>query len=456
MHSLDRYFRSPLGNRDVTDEMRYEWLRIKSFSTFPLNSSQSSVRLARSGFYFTGKNQECVCFSCGLHHSNWTRENITELHKKLSPSCRHVHGKEDTNVPVGSSESNHTNHLYSESICSGVNNKHAAPHAQQISGKPLKQPSGGYSPYAQNNPSLSGLFQPCTPQPNHLKEALEPLGIVVDRPKYPSYSVLATRISSFQQWPSHLTQTPRDLSLAGFFYAGYGDYVRCFFCGGGLRNWEPGDDAWVEHARWFPKCPFLIQNRGQDFVNLIQRVQAEGLEDISSQEQKEAHADIEQLPAAQEILQMGYTWITIKETYRKLHKNVTDVTAAELIEEILVNSSSTSAYDPEMSYPNKEGSIPQPSAYSRNETSQTSNSPSTIGLSEEVGAMTLNEDTQTLIEENRRLKEQRLCRICMEEDVAIAFLPCGHLCCCTHCSPAMRKCPMCRAFIKGTVKTYPA
>ena len=27
--------------------------------------------------------------------------------------------------------------------------------------------------------------------------------------------------------------------------SGYGDYVRCFFCGGGLRNWEPGDDPWV-------------------------------------------------------------------------------------------------------------------------------------------------------------------------------------------------------------------
>lgn len=33
--------------------------------------------------------------------------------------------------------------------------------------------------------------------------------------------------------------------LAGFFYVGYGDYIRCFFCGGGLRNWEVGDDFWV-------------------------------------------------------------------------------------------------------------------------------------------------------------------------------------------------------------------
>lgn len=33
--------------------------------------------------------------------------------------------------------------------------------------------------------------------------------------------------------------------LVGFFYVGYGDYVCCFFCGGGFRNWEVGDDLCV-------------------------------------------------------------------------------------------------------------------------------------------------------------------------------------------------------------------
>ena len=41
-----------------------------------------------------------------------------------------------------------------------------------------------------------------------------------DRPRYPSYAVLTVRISSFQGWPSYLTQTPRTLALAGFLYAG--------------------------------------------------------------------------------------------------------------------------------------------------------------------------------------------------------------------------------------------
>lgn len=87
--------------------------------------------------------------------------------------------------------------------------------------------------------------------------------------KYPEYAVLATRVSSFQDWPNSLTQTPQVLALAGFFYAGYGDYTRCFLCGGGLQNWEPGDDPWTEHARWFPKCAFVRQNKGDEFVALV-------------------------------------------------------------------------------------------------------------------------------------------------------------------------------------------
>ncbi|CAC5365248.1 unnamed protein product [Mytilus coruscus] len=59
------------------------------------------------------------------------------------------------------------------------------------------------------------------------------------------------------------------MALAGFLFAGYNDYTRCFHCGGGLRNWEAGDDPWVEHARWFPQCGFLKQNKGEDFIQAV-------------------------------------------------------------------------------------------------------------------------------------------------------------------------------------------
>ena len=33
-----------------------------------------------------------------------------------------------------------------------------------------------------------------------------------------------------------------------------------------MRNWEPEDDPWVEHARWFPQCRFLILMKGDQFI----------------------------------------------------------------------------------------------------------------------------------------------------------------------------------------------
>lgn len=54
------------------------------------------------------------------------------------------------------------------------------------------------------------------------------------------------------------------------YFIGMRDCVKCHFCNGGLKNWLPGDDPWVEHARWFPGCPYVISIKGKSFVACIQ------------------------------------------------------------------------------------------------------------------------------------------------------------------------------------------
>ena len=51
--------------------------------------------------------------------------------------------------------------------------------------------------------------------------------------------------------------------------------MRCYHCGGGLRNWEPGDDPWFEHAKWYPHCPHIILVKGQPFID---KVKGNGIE----------------------------------------------------------------------------------------------------------------------------------------------------------------------------------
>uniref|UniRef100_A0A671T3I5 RING-type E3 ubiquitin transferase n=1 Tax=Sinocyclocheilus anshuiensis TaxID=1608454 RepID=A0A671T3I5_9TELE len=54
------------------------------------------------------------------------------------------------------------------------------------------------------------------------------------------------------------------LAAAGMYYLGPNDTVKCFCCGQQLAGWEPGDEAWGEHAKHYPNCFFIL---GHDVEN---------------------------------------------------------------------------------------------------------------------------------------------------------------------------------------------
>ncbi|CAG2056158.1 unnamed protein product, partial [Timema podura] len=110
---------------------------------------------------------------------------------------------------------------------------------------------------------------------------IDDLGIQLHRgPKHPKYSTPESRLLTYTDWPRRLTrQTPETLVQAGFYYIdrrdnqnwgrekmGLSDQVRCFHCDGGLSSWDPTDDPFVEHARWFPHCGYITLVRGTQFV----------------------------------------------------------------------------------------------------------------------------------------------------------------------------------------------
>jgi len=37
----------------------------------------------------------------------------------------------------------------------------------------------------------------------------------------------------------------------------------------GLRHWSEEDDPWVEHARFGIDCPFVLEQRGAEFVQVM-------------------------------------------------------------------------------------------------------------------------------------------------------------------------------------------
>lgn len=96
-------------------------------------------------------------------------------------------------------------------------------------------------------------------------------------PKHPEYRTLQTRIDTFDVVNWRLQSISRENSAflkpewfarAGFFYTGTADSVSCFCCGLGLGHWEATDDPFVEHAKFYPCCAWLLIRNGRHKVKL--------------------------------------------------------------------------------------------------------------------------------------------------------------------------------------------
>lgn len=70
-------------------------------------------------------------------------------------------------------------------------------------------------------------------------------------------------------------------------------------------------------------------------------------------------------------------------------------------------------------------------------------------LSEEM-----QERIRQLEQEKEKIRESRLCKICLDKEVSVLFFPCKHLICCQACAPRLAKCPMCRKIIREKILVY--
>ena len=72
----------------------------------------------------------------------------------------------------------------------------------------------------------------------------------------------------------------------------------------------------------------------------------------------------------------------------------------------------------------------------------------------EVENKNLKKSQQFFEKENQSLKESKFCKICMDNEINITLVPCGHFISCDDCASCLKFCPMCRKKINVKVKTY--
>ncbi|XP_061176039.1 uncharacterized protein LOC133184990 [Saccostrea echinata] len=274
-------------------------------------------------------------------------------------------------------------------------------------------------------------------------------------PKTPQMQDFNRRLESFKtdQWPSSITQTPKQIAEAGFYFTGEEDAVRCHYCDGGLREWEPGDDPWTEHARWFPFCKFVMKIKGIQFIDEIQQKYEMGAGNLDSLPQsgsnttgpgKPSEEDNNPLysPAAKSLISMGYSRVKVQHVIDKFvaEKGHNEFTTSNLLEILLEMEDKGETFPPEPKV-------------------QTQSKPSSQGPGSFVPFTETSEseqelDPEIIEEENQRLKKQLLCVKCEKSERVIVFTPCGHRLVCKPCSEPMKRCIKCKKKIQKKVKTF--
>ncbi|XP_052239374.1 E3 ubiquitin-protein ligase XIAP-like isoform X2 [Dreissena polymorpha] len=389
--------------------MRYELLRICTFRTYPKYNKPFLTKYAAAGFYYASDGDGVVCYCCEVRRYGWVEaDDPMVVHIRINPRSKFIINNSEHNVPA---------------IADGPLRKNVA------------------CIYM-----IPDCVQPQSPGADIKNSHRKSLGVQMAIPKHPHMAIKSVREQSFTgNWPNTSKYSPVQLTDGGFFFTGLGDCVRCFFCGIGLRHWDKEDDMWVEHARWSQNRTFLIQKKGQNFVDLVQLAVEQLVDtDLSSNTLYKNLVS----EAAQKVLdQSEYTPQQIKQAivYMLAINSNTIVTVTSLQQKV---AEQINVCDTNIQRNDELGNAPEPPA--RN---SLVNNESSIG-----GHSTMNEisdlkDPEDIKQENEKLKEQSFCKVCLDDIVSIVFLPCGHLVTCADCAPALRKCPICRADIKGTVRT---
>lgn len=219
---------------DGDQEWTQEHYRLGTFVEFPHDCPVSASALARAGFVYTGEGDKVKCFSCHVTVEGWEPgDSAIDRHKNLSPDCRFITGsaflENNVHPPVQSHQ-----------------------HRTENGSSNLALPSA-----LEDLSDVEADYLLRTRQVVDMSDTLYP--------KNPAMCSEEARLKSFHNWPPYGLLTPKELASAGLYYTGVGDQVACFCCGGKLKNWEPGDRAWSEHKRHFPKCFFVL---GRDVGNV--------------------------------------------------------------------------------------------------------------------------------------------------------------------------------------------
>ena len=390
-------------------EYRFEAARLQSFENWPVPYIEPE-KLAAAGFYYTGEVDKVRCFECHIEICQWVEgDNPMVDHQRWSARCRFIRKIHCGNVPIGDDPS-------------------SVPPPRPSNWDVCGPCSIEYRPTSGSNDHnfTAELQLPSTAKLSCLGLG-RPKGLV--HSEYASYDA---RLSTFETWPKFMPQTKQQLADAGFYYTGKGDQTLCYHCGGGLKDWEPEDDPWEQHAKWFSKCYYLLMVKGQDYVNKITGQHI-------SPPSKEVNSKTEVVCYLYKVNESicSYTSHLFQETMQ--------MSLPSFIKKVEPVAMETEG---------KEEAECDPGPSSESKGSNNSQLANTIGSNAASIKGRTEDVTNTGTQYNKPIDDARMCKICYNGELGVVFLPCGHIVACVKCAPGMTTCAVCREPVTMTVRAF--
>ncbi|XP_072295946.1 E3 ubiquitin-protein ligase XIAP isoform X2 [Eucyclogobius newberryi] len=372
--------------------------RVSSFNGTSLVEKVPAGRMARAGLFYTGHGEKVQCFSCSKILDNWSREDFpVERHKAVSPTCSFIRCIYPNSSPMRRTDYNEEAESFEYRLRTGA---------------------------------------------------------VVDETTYPKVPHMRSeeaRLQTFSCWPASSHMRPCDLAQAGLYYLRQEDHVQCFCCGGMLGRWDQGDSAWGEHEKHYSNCHFVL---GHDVGNIpLQGAsQEEGNRRChvhmgTFEERLQSFQDINH-PISHELLAQAGLYSTGKRDQVLCFTCGGGLKGWQPEEDPWVEHAKH--------YPGCRFLLTEKGQEFINhiQLQGTAATSQHNGFSKDNEECVKEKEDEDPMKKLEKLQRERLCKICMDRDIAMVFIPCGHMVACHYCSDSLINCPICISPIKQKIKTY--
>uniref|UniRef100_A0A182QR76 RING-type domain-containing protein n=1 Tax=Anopheles farauti TaxID=69004 RepID=A0A182QR76_9DIPT len=441
-------------DEDVACQMSPEYFhieenRLRTFAQWPVTFIRANV-LARYGFYYVGTDDTVKCYFCRVEIGLWEpQDDVIQEHLRWSPYCPLLKKRPTNNVPLAA---NYLDAVPEPSfdVC-GINIRHNS-YAENVHDRALDRLSGdswsGSSEMSVNSssggsgstttmmtmrggdsssvagaseivPSAGGQLQQdrgsmtAAEWNNDVLMGEGGAGNLLRRPEYPNYAIEADRLKTYEEWPTSMKQKPQQLSDAGFFYTGKSDRVKCFSCGGGLKDWEQDDEPWEQHAIWYSNCHYLQLMKGREFIqrcNALKEAATSGVAAGTSSGSSSSSMSCSSSQPSTSGISSGSSSL------------------------MSTSPASSSGFSSPVPAVDEERTL---------RCTEYSSSASDDGGEDETGAGG-----------RKTLSDSKICKICFVNEYNTAFLPCGHVVACAKCASSVNKCPLCQQPFINVLRLY--